>query len=270
MCTSVRLQATAFVAMAVGMGLVVSSDRMPAADPKPAADLYKPVIPEDVLSQLITDEGKALRDAVAKAADKKMAGKARSVALMIAVYAQEEVARGGPRAPAMAGLRDTALKVAKAVADGQLDDAKKWAADIKPAGKADPSAKVGPVAVQADFEIDTLMRVFKSTGTGGLEWDKKLQTLKEKRSAYSAADYQQLVPLMYRIAALAQPTEALVPPAMGKKTPAEWVKLTKEMSEEAIATAELARKPKPDDKAVKAAVKKLEGTCVKCHDTFRE
>ena len=49
------------------------------------------------------DEGKALRDAVAKAADKKAASKARTVGFIIAVYAQGEVARGGPKAQAKSG-----------------------------------------------------------------------------------------------------------------------------------------------------------------------
>jgi hypothetical protein len=267
---SVRWQAAAVFVVTAGLGLVVRSGNSTAADPKAAADLYKPVIPDAVFSQLVTDEAKTLRDAVGKAADKKMASKARSVALMIAVYAQEEVVRGGSRASAMAGLRDTALKVAKAVADGKLDDAKTSAAEIKPAGKADSSAKVGPMAVHADFEIDTLMQVFKPDRGGGLEWEKKLLMLRDKRSAYTAADYQTLVPLMYRIAAISQPTEAFAPEPMGKKTPEEWIKLSKEMGTEAVAAAELAKKPKPDDKMVKAAVKRLEGTCTSCHDKYRE
>ena len=170
----------------------------------------------------------------------------------------------------MAGLRDTALKTAKAVADGKLDDAKKLAADISPSGKADATAKTDSMAVHGDFEIDTLMQVFKPERGGGLEWEKKLQMLKDKRSAYSASDYQQLVPLMYRIAAISQPTAAMVPAAAGKKNPADWLKFSKDMGEEAVAVADLAKKPKPDDKAVKAAVKKLEATCVSCHDKFRE
>jgi hypothetical protein len=270
MSTSVRWQAGALAALAVGLGLLAGPRSGSAADAKAAVDLYKPVMPKEVFTQVVNDEAKTLRDAVAKAADKKQASKARSIALMIAVYAQDEAARGGTNAAEMVGLRDTALKLAKAVADGKLDDAKKLAGEIKATGVANSAGKVDAIAVQQDFEIDTLMQVFKSAGTGGLEWDKKLQTLKEKRAAYSPADYQQLVPLMYRIAALAQPTEALVPAAMGKKKPADWIKFSREMGEEATAAAELARKPKPDDKMVKAAVKKLEGTCVKCHDIFRE
>jgi soluble cytochrome b562 len=270
MSTSVRWQAGALAALAVGLGLFAGPRNGSAADAKAAVDLYKPVMPKDVFTQVVNDEAKTLRDAVAKAADKKQAGKARSVALMIAVYAQDEAARGGTNAAEMAGLRDTALKLAKAIADGKLDDAKKLAGEIKATGVANPSAKMAPVAVQADFEIDTLMQVFKPERGGGLEWEKKLQMLRDKRSAYTAADFQTLVPLMYRIATIAQPTEAFAPEPMGKKTPEEWIKLSKEMASEALATAELAKKPKPDDKMVKTAVKRLEATCTSCHDKYRD
>jgi hypothetical protein len=241
-----------------------------AADAKSGAAPYKPVVPADTLSKLITEEGKALRDAVGKASDKKMASKARSIAFLIAVYAQDEALRGGSDAAPMVGLRDTALKIAKAVADGKIDEAKKLAADVKPGGVAGGAGKAEAVPVQEDFDIETLMLVFKPERGGGLEWEKKLLTLKDKRSTYTASDYQSLVPLMYRIATVAQPTEAFVPAPMGKKNPADWTRLSKEMGEEALAVAELAKKQKPDDKAVKAAVKRLEGTCASCHDKFRD
>jgi hypothetical protein len=260
---------TGLAGLLMGFGMVFASAGS-AVDAKAGADVYKPILPENVFTQLVNEEGKALRDAVAKASDKKMAGKGRAVALIIAVYAQDEVARGGAKSAAMAGLRDTALKVAKDVADGKLDEAKRLAADVKPAGKPDPAAKTGPAAVQADFEIDTLMQIFKPERGGGLEWEKKLLTLRDKRSAYTPADYQILVPLMYRIASIAQPTETFAPAPMGSKTPDDWIKWSKEMGAEAVAAAELAKKTKPDDKMVKAAVKSLEATCTQCHEKYRD
>ncbi len=270
MKTSLHRRAVAVSVVALGLGLLAWSGIGVAAVPKAPADLYKPVFPNEVYTQLVNEEGKALRDAVAKAADKKMASKARSVAFLVAVYAQDELARNGPDAAAMAGLRNGALKLAKAVADGKLDDAKKWAAQIKPTGVTDPSASVQATPVHADFDIETLMQVFKPERGGGLEWEKKLLILRDKRSAYTAIDYKTLVPLMYRIAAISQPTEAFAPEPMGKKTPDEWIKLARDMGTEAVAVAELARKPKPDDKMVKAAVKRLEATCESCHDKYRD
>jgi hypothetical protein len=269
MATSIRWKAAGLAALAVGFGLLAVSGNGAAADSK-GGDLYKPVVPDEMLTILITEESKSLKDALAKASDKKMAAKAKAAAFMIAVYSQEEVNRGGSKAAAMAGLREIALKVAKNVGDGKLDDAKKLAADITPAGRADDAAAGRPVVVHQEFDIETLMQVFKPDRSGGLEWEKKLLTLAQKKAAYSTADYKTLVPLMYRIAAVAQPTEAFAPAPMGKKTPDEWIKLSREMGMEALAVADLAKKPKPDDKMVKAAVKKVEATCTSCHDKYRD
>jgi hypothetical protein len=270
MGTSRRWKFAGLAAMGLAGLPTLTETRSTAADAKSGTGMYKPVVPADSLNKLITEDGKALRDAVAKAADKKMASKARSVAFLIAVYAQDEALRGGGNAAAMAGLRDSALKVAKAVADGKLDEAKKLAAEVKPGGAGEAGANTTAASLQENFDIETLMQVFKPERGGGLEWEKKLLTLKDKRSAYTAADYQTLVPLMYRIATIAQPTEAFAPEPMGKKNPADWTRLAKEMGSEAVAVAELAKKTKPDDKAVKAAVKRLEGTCASCHDKFRD
>jgi hypothetical protein len=260
------------LAVAAGLGILAVTGRSPAADAKAATSMYKPVVPTDVVRQLITDEAKSLQTAMGKAKEKtdKMATRAQSIALMVAVYAQDEALRGGSSAAAMAGLRDTALKLNKAINDGKMDDARKLAAEIKPAGMSDTPAKLAAVPVHADFEIDTLMQVFKPDRGGGLEWEKKLLMLRDKRSAYTKSDYDTLVPLMYRIATIAQSTEGIPPAETAKRKPEEWVKLAREMGDEAVTAAELARKAKPDDKMVKAAVKKLEATCTACHDKFRD
>jgi len=169
----------------------------------------------------------------------------------------------------MAGLRDTALKVAKAIADGKAADALKLADDLKPAGKADPAAKTAPLPVHTSVEIDELMQMFKPERSGGLGMETKLQALAKKRN-YTDAEYQQMVPMLYRIATIAQPAEGLVPPAMGKKTPDKWVKLTQDMGTLSQQAADLAKKPKPEAAAVSAALKKLDDNCASCHTVFRD
>jgi hypothetical protein len=255
-------------ALAMGLGLLAVTGTGVAADAK-GAGVYKPVLPDDIFARLVTEDAKVIKDGLAKASDKKMANKAKAAALMIAVYAQGEASKPGAKAAEMAGLRDSALKVAKAIEAGNMDEAKKAADTLKPAGATAPAAKSGPVPVHDGFEIDLVMQQFKPERGGGLELEKKLQTLVNKRSAYTSADYQQMVPLMYRIAAIAQPTEALAPAPMGQKTPAQWVKWAQEMGTLSLEAGELAKKPKPDDKAVKAALKKLEANCTACHDVFR-
>jgi hypothetical protein len=213
---------------------------------------------------------KVIKDSLGKASDKKMANKAKVAALMIAVYAQGATGKPGAKAAEMAGLRDEALKAAKAIDAGNVDEAKKKANELKATGVSAPSAKTDPVAVHDGFEIDLVMQQFKPERGGGLELEKKFLSYVNKRSEYTAADYQQMVLLLYRIAAIAQPTEALAPAPMGQKDPAKWRKWSEEMGTLAVEAAELARKPKPDSKAVKKAFQNLEANCQACHTLFRD
>ena len=171
----------------------------------------------------------------------------------------------------MAGLRDTALKVAKAVADGKLDDAKKLAADIKPAGNADPRAKAGPMPVHSDFDIDTLMQVFKPDRSGGLEWEKKLLTLKDKRGRLHAGRLQATRPAHVPDRGH-RPADRGVRPCpdgqedagrLDQARPGTWARRPSRRPT-------WRRSRKPDDKMVKAAVKRLEATCTTCHDKYRD
>jgi len=55
----------------------------------------------------------------------------------------------------------------------------------------------------------------------------------------------------------------------GKKKKADWIKWSQEMGENSLAASKAAGAAKTDDKAVKAALKKLDDTCTTCHNTFR-
>jgi hypothetical protein len=170
----------------------------------------------------------------------------------------------------MAGLRDTAVKVIKALSDGNTAAAKALADDLTPAGKAIAGAKADLAPVHENTEIDVLMYQFKPERGGGLDLEKKLLSYVNKRGAYTPAEYQQMVPVLYRIAAIAQPTEGMTPAPMGKKTPAQWIKMSQEMGVLAVKAAEAAKKPKPENKEVKDAVKALDANCTNCHSIFRD
>jgi hypothetical protein len=257
--------------LVAGLGCLLVAGSGTAADAK--TSVYKPVLPEDMFTRLVTEDAKTISDSLAKAKGaeaKKMTIKAKAAALMIAVYAQDEMLRPGANAQAMAGLRDEAVKVIKALSGGKTAQAQQLAGELKPTGKAEPGAKTTPLPLQDNTEIDIVMQQFKPELGGGLALEKKLLSYVNKRSAYTPAEYQQMVPLLYRIAAIAQPTEALVPAPMGKKTPAQWTKFSEEMGHLALQAAQVAKKAKPDDKEVKAALKKLEANCTACHNVFRD
>jgi hypothetical protein len=254
--------------LVAGLGLMAAPPRMTAADAP--GSLYKPVLPADVFAKLVAEDAKVIKDTLAKGADKKTAVRVRSSALMIAVYAQSEMNRPGAKVAELGGLRDTALKLAKAADDGKFDEAKKLADDLKPQGKADAGAKP-QVAVHEAFEIDVLMNQFKPEKGGGLDLEKNLLKVTMKRPALTPAELSQAVPWLYRTTMIAPVCEAMAPEKdMGKKTRAGWIKLTQEMGQYAKEAAELASKPKPDDKAVKRALKNLEASCTNCHSTYRD
>ncbi len=262
---SVR-RAAGLALLAVGMSFITFSGSS-AADADPS--VYKLALPDDVVAKLVAEDAKTVKASLEKASDKKMVNRAKVLSLLIAVYAQDAMGQGGGN-PSAAGLRDTALKLAKALTAGNTAEAKKLANDLQPAGKPAPGGGAGLVPIHEGYEIDLIMQVFKPERSGGIDLEKKLQTYVNKRAAYTANDYQAMIPILYRIAAIAQPTEALAPAPMGKKTPAEWTKLSREMRTLAAETAELARKPKPDNAAVKASIKKLDANCTACHEKFRD
>lgn len=267
MRTIVRRRVVAWILLTAGLGFLVAP-KMTAADG--GSSIYKPVLPDAEFARLVGDDAKIIVESLEKASDKKMAAKARMSALMIAVYAQSSFGKGGAKKAELGALRDTALKVAKAVADGKFDEAKILAADLKPAGTADTSAKPY-VAVHEPFDTDTLMQQFKPERGGGLDLEKNLQKLTVKRAAYVPNDYQQLIPMLFRVAMIAQACEAMAPARdEGKKTRAEWIKLAQEMGILSVEAGEAAKAAKPDEKKVKSILKKLEDNCSKCHVVFRD
>jgi len=225
--------------------------------------IWKPVLTESELPTLVAADAKIISDTLAKGTpDKKGIAKIRAAALMIATYAQDA-------GDDQAGLRDLALKLGKAASDGKLDEMKKLVAELKP-GAQSPGAKVGPIALQDQFELAELMQQFKPDRSGGIDLEKNLQTLINKRTL-TAADAKTAMPLLLRTAVIAQPCEAFVPAKdEGAKTRDKWLTWSQEMGQLASEGAKLAKAPKLDQKALKNVLKKLEANCMACHKVFRD
>ena len=272
MLTQICRRAVGMLLLVAGIAIIVAP-KMTAADA--GANIYKPVLPDAEFARLVTEDAKIIQTALNapasdKASEKRNASKAKTSALMIAVYAQSAMSKPGAKKAELGGLRDTALKLAKALTDGKFDEAKKLAADLKPAGKADAAAKPY-VDVHEPFDTDVLMQQFKPDRSGGLDLEKGMQKLAQKRAPYVPDDFKNATHVSYRIAAIAQPCEAMAPAKdMGKKTRAEWIKLSQEMSKLALEAAQAASEGKADDKKVKAILKKLDDNCTNCHNTYRD
>lgn len=242
--------------LAIGTALTEAAGEQPGP--------WKSVLADDELAALIAADAKTISATLAKGTpDKKGVAKIRAAALMIAVYAQGA-------GESQNGLRDIALKIGKAARDGKFDDVKNLVAELKP-GAASPGAKSGAVALQDLFDLEELMQQFKPERGGGIELEKALQTAAKKRAALTPNEIKAIVPVLLRIAAIAQPCEAFAPAKdEGKKTRAQWNTWSKEMGTFALDAAKLAKSAKPDDKALKAALNKVDANCTACHNVFRE
>jgi hypothetical protein len=225
--------------------------------------IWKPVLSDAELATFVAADAKIISDAMARGSpDKKAVAKIRAAALMIATYAQDA-------GDGQAGLRDLALKLAKAASDGKTDDVKKFVADLK-LGAQSAGAKTGVIALQDQFELAELMQQFKPDRGGGIELEKNLQTIINKRTL-TAADAKAAIPLLLRTAVIAQPCEAFAPAKdEGAKTRDKWINWSQEMAQLSTDGVKLAKASKLDDKALKNALKKLEANCTACHKVFRD
>lgn len=238
---------------------------------RPIADSpWKAVLPEPEFAKLVTLENKLLLEHAGKGLeDKRNATRARVSAMMIAAYAQSSMTAGGPKAGQLAALRDLALKASKAIEDGKADDVKKLVAELTPAYKGDAKADV--VDLNKQLDLEELMHQFKPDKAGGKELEKKIKTYMQKRAPLTSEELKEAVVCAYQTAIISQYTVGFAPKAdEGKKKRADWITWSREMGDAAVAAAKAANASKTDDKGVKAAFRKLDDTCAKCHAVFKD
>lgn len=236
------------------------------------AGSWKPTISVGELPKLLSNETAVIQKSVTGGlGDKKNATRARVSALMIAGYAQSAMLGDKAKSAQLAGLRDHAIALAQAIKSGKDGDVKSMLEQVKPDYAGKPGTKTDAVDLSQYLDLDDLMTQFKPERSGGKGLEKVLTTYAGKRAPLSADDMKGVVLLANQCAVIAQFTHAFAPAAdEGKKKKADWLKWSVEMEETAVASANAASASRPNDKAVKAALKKLEDSCVKCHAVFRD
>jgi len=241
----------ALAALGLGLFFVVASQ---GEGPVPAAEV----------ARLVNMEVKHIETELAKPKLlKKGQKRVRTAAFMIAVYAQN----ARDNAPAMATLRDQALKVMKAAQGGKSDEAKKLAATLSPNIKPDPAANTAPVALDTQIDLDTLMGMFSNDQKGGYGMEKALEDLVDAKSL-DAGQFEKTELLGQKVGMIARVAQAYAPKSdQGNKTKKLWKELATEMETEASQLAAAAHAKKDAD--VSKIANKLTGTCTKCHDVFR-
>jgi hypothetical protein len=241
-----------FALGAVVLGLFLVTSR--GEGPVPAADVAK----------LVNLEIKNIEAELAKPSFlKKGQKRVRMAAFMIAVYAQN----ARDNAPAMATLRDQALKVMKAAETGKADQTKKLAATLSPDIKPDPASKSAAVPLNEQLDLETVMRMFSSDKVGGFGMEKALEDLVEAKGL-DAGQLAKTALLGQKVSMIGRLAQAYGPKTdQGNKTKKLWKELAGEMQAEASELAAAATANKGAE--VSKIANKLTATCTKCHDIFR-
>jgi len=230
----------------------------------------KTLLPAADVAKLIESETKVINSTLAAGiGEKKMGTKVKVSALMLAQYAQNGMVAEPGKAGQYAGLRDRAVQLAKAAEAGNADEAKALAKTLTLAGG--PAAKPDAVDLAKLMDLDELMQQFKPERGGGKELEKKLQFLAKRRAPLTAAEVADAASLGLQSAVIGQLAEHYAPAAdMGAKKKADWVAWSQDMAKLSLEAARLASATKPDEKAVKAALKKMDDNCAKCHSVFKD
>jgi hypothetical protein len=216
----------------------------------------------------------------APAPDERAVQKLRATALLIAAQAQS--GRGGRDVWQRAALRDNALKLQKALADGKTDAARKHAVTLFDMGGVPPDTR--RIDLKGLMELDEVESLMAPRRRGGLGFGPKgpapnnrdgveIKLIFLARKAPTAAELdaeaEHLARAAQVTAAMANLLDAYTPDKkMGMKDPKDWKAWLDEMRTAAAELEGAARAKDPN--RVKAAATKVTASCNNCHEVFRD
>ena len=257
------------VALAAGLIALASLSGQAADD---AAGSYKLLVPASAADDLIKDDTKVVSDTLKAAkVEKKDIKRAKVATMLLGIYAEAKIGANKDKAK-MEALQAQAAKVLDdLLKEDGLADAKKDAAKLSSpaAGKAekvdwrkaiwDPENK--------EYDKDLAMQLFKSSRAGGLGYEKKIKDFAEKTA--TAKDMGEIAIMAYKAAMIGQVLEHIAPEKSqgGKKTPENWTKFAQDLQASAVETGNAAAKK--DATTVKAAIGRMDKSCVNCHEVFK-
>lgn len=230
-----------------------------------SADAPPSVLPDSEYPRLVEFSSGVITDALKDKPDKRNADKARTAALMIAAYAQQNLS--GPDGAQRATVRDASLEVAA------LIKAKEYARAVKQAQalaalKADPSVKREKIKLLgAGLDLDDLMTQFRQPPRGGLGIEGRFEALEAMGGSEIPVKEvdEQLVRYAYLTAMAAELSAEHAPEEKDKEK--EWQTYAADMRQHALALAKAARAK--DGKTAFRALERLNRSCEKCHKVFR-
>ncbi|QEL13169.1 cytochrome c [Limnoglobus roseus] len=231
-----------------------------------AAIAAEPILSADVGGKAIEADTAHLSKLVELAGKKKVGGRPKATAVLVALYAEDNL--GGKDAAKMATLRDEALKIAeKSKTIGTLG------AEVKAlsAVTANPKADVKPMGAQKIIEktkldLTEVMDLFGGATAGGMNLEKDIREMKKDGVKNTPAAEL----LGARSAVLAELTMHLPNDKAGGANKKVWDGYSMDMKKlsQEIAT-EAAKGSKANLATIKTTVGKLDAACTNCHNKFR-
>ena len=219
-------------------------------------------LPEPVFGKLVDGDAAFLKKALAKGKlTDKVERKVKAVALMIAAYAQSNIAQGNA-----ATLRDTALDLIKAVEGKKMAEAKTLAGKLSAKIKPEPGRKATVIALHPHLKFEYLMRQFSGEVIGGFALERELESLVEQKGPLDAGQKDKALALAYKIAVISQLAETY--PAPGGAKTKEWRQFGKDSHKAALALANAIRGGQ-DVGGGGGIADKLSMSYTKCHDVFK-
>jgi hypothetical protein len=231
----------------------------------PAADPATSILPDSDYAKQVEFSSGVVRAALKGKPDKRAGERARTAAIMIAAYAQQNLSAGN--GPQRAALRDAALELAGLIKVKEYDKAVKQL-EALPTVKADAKAKREKLKLAGKaIELDDLMTQFRQSARGGLDIEARLDALGS--IAGGSLPEKELDDLLvrqaYLIAVAAEITADYTPEDKDKVK--SWQTYAAGMRQHAAALAAAAKSK--DGKAAFRALEQLNQVCANCHKDFR-
>jgi hypothetical protein len=247
------------VALVAGMGVLHSTYAAEIVD-----DEYKALIAQDLkaLNKAVAAYDKAATDKDKKALVAKSANSVRSTAVLIAFYANARAT--GKDGAAMASVRDSAIKLAKAAGEKDYKDLAALTKAIETPKAGDAKAESIDVLKALDkVSIDDTMYNFKKLVSYGSGAEEAIKANSKK----VVASQIETAAIAQRVIALAEMSKTVVGGSNDAEKK-EWVSIAEEMDKAGKALhAASKKKTTPADLA--KAFLAVDASCTKCHNKFK-
>jgi hypothetical protein len=226
-----------------------------------AADAPAQVLPDEDYPKMLKYAAKGIQDALKGSPKEEQITKARTAAIMVAAYAQQNLtgADGGQRA----AVRDAALQIVETIEARKYTDAAKKAGELA-ALPADPKAKKEAIKlIDSRVKFKDLMNQFNHPPDGGWGIHREFYQYQLGMKGIPATELREpLLLKAYQVAVTAD--------LIGMKTPTknqkEWAAYAGDMKAGALELADAVRAK--DGKAGVSAVAKVTTSCTNCHKIF--